>query len=84
MRQVSKVEVCIPWSENESTRPREWWMQGWTTRKRELEEFPDIRKLEFGVRVRADFAVEIDLFVLRRDPFHGCGSLENSSATGRA
>jgi len=52
-------------------------MRGWTTRKRELEEFPGVRKLEFGVGVRADFAVEIDLFVLRGDPFHGCGSLEN-------
>jgi hypothetical protein len=26
--------------------------------------------LEFGVGVRADFAVQIDLFVLRGDPFH--------------
>jgi hypothetical protein len=26
--------------------------------------------LKFGVGVRADFAVEIDLFVLRGDPFH--------------
>jgi hypothetical protein len=28
-------------------------------------------ELEFGVGVRAYFAVEIDLFVLRGDPFHG-------------
>jgi hypothetical protein len=27
--------------------------------------------LEFGVGVRADFAVEIDFFVLRCGPFHG-------------
>ena len=28
-------------------------------------------RLEFGVGVRADFAVEVDLFVLRCGPFHG-------------
>ena len=27
-------------------------------------------RLEFGVAVRADFAVEVDLFVLRCGPFH--------------
>jgi hypothetical protein len=31
--------------------------------------------LKFGVGVRADFAVQIDLFVLRGDPFHERGSL---------
>ena len=31
-------------------------------------------ELEFGVRVRADFAVQIDNFVLRCGPFHGCCS----------
>jgi len=28
-------------------------------------------RLEFGVGVRADFAVQIDLFMLRCGPFHG-------------
>ena len=28
-------------------------------------------RLEFGVGVRADFAIEVDLFVLRCGPFHG-------------
>jgi hypothetical protein len=28
-------------------------------------------RLEFGVGVRADFAVEVDLFMLRCGPFHG-------------
>jgi hypothetical protein len=27
-------------------------------------------RLKFGVGVRTDFAVQIDLFVLRGDPFH--------------
>jgi hypothetical protein len=31
--------------------------------------------LEFSVGVRADFAVQIDFFVLRRGPFHGYDSL---------
>jgi hypothetical protein len=34
------------------------------------------RKLKLGVGVRADFAIQIDLFVLWGDPFHGSGSLE--------
>lgn len=78
---MSKADIFVTCSGNKSARSREWRMRGWTTRKRELEEFPGVRKLEFGVGVRADFAVEIDFFVLRGDPFHGCGSLENSSAT---
>ena len=32
-------------------------------------------RLKFGVGVRADFAVQIDFFVLRGDPFHERGSL---------
>jgi hypothetical protein len=28
-------------------------------------------RLKFGVRVRANFAIEVDLFVLRGNPFHG-------------
>ena len=31
--------------------------------------------LQLSVGVRADFAIQIDLFVLRGDPFHGDGSL---------
>jgi len=27
--------------------------------------------LQFGVRVRTDFAIQIDFFVLRGNPFHG-------------
>jgi hypothetical protein len=34
------------------------------------------RELELGVGVRVDFAVQIDLFVLRGYPFHGRVSLE--------
>ena len=37
------------------------------------------RELELGVGVRADFAVQIDLFVLRGYPFHGRVSLEMTS-----
>ena len=37
------------------------------------------RRLEFGVGVRADFAVEVDFFVLWGYPFHGRGSLEKTS-----
>jgi hypothetical protein len=37
--------------------------------------------LEFGVGVRADFAVQVDLFVLRRNPFHERGSLRGSTTT---
>jgi len=33
------------------------------------------QKLEFCVGVRADFAVQIDFFVLRCGPFHGYDSL---------
>ena len=33
------------------------------------------QKLDFCVGVRADFAVQIDFFVLRRGPFHGYDSL---------
>jgi len=32
-------------------------------------------RLKLGVGVRADFAVQIDFFVLRGDPFHERGSL---------
>jgi hypothetical protein len=32
-------------------------------------------RLEFGVGVRANFAVEVDLFVLRCGPFHGAAPL---------
>ena len=38
---------------------------------------PTYTILEFGVGVRADFAVQIDFFVLRGDPFHGDGSLNS-------
>jgi len=30
------------------------------------------QKLEFGVGVGADFAVQANIFVLGRRPFHGC------------
>jgi hypothetical protein len=40
------------------------------TRKRELGNFRSER-LELGVGVRTDFAVQINLFVLRGYPFHG-------------
>jgi hypothetical protein len=36
--------------------------------------------LQFGVGVRADFAVEIDLFVLRGNPFHVRRSLSEMTA----
>jgi hypothetical protein len=49
-----------------------------------------IERLEFGVGVRADFAVQLDLFVLRGYPFHERGSLgefnderEDSTASGK-
>ena len=35
-------------------------------------------RLEFGVGVRANFAVQIDFFVLRGDPFHGRSSLRRN------
>ncbi len=42
---------------------------------------PDtIPKLEFGVCVRANFTIEVDLFVLRGNPFHGGGSLNVRTA----
>jgi hypothetical protein len=53
-------------------------MRGWTTRKRELG--TAFRRLEFSVGVRADFAVEVDFFVLWGYPFHDRGSLEKTSA----
>jgi len=31
--------------------------------------------LKLGVGVRANFAIEVDFFVLRGNPFHGRGSL---------
>src|SRR5580765_3335186 len=37
-------------------------------------------RLKFGVGVRADFAVQIDLFVLRGDPFHERSSLRAFNA----
>ena len=41
-------------------------------------------RLEFGVGVRANFAVQIDFFVLRGDPFHGRSSLRGTcSATAQ-
>jgi hypothetical protein len=33
-------------------------------------EFYNEKELQFGVGVRADFAVQVDLFVLRGNPFH--------------
>jgi hypothetical protein len=33
-------------------------------------------RLKLGVGVRTDFAVQVDLFVLRGNPFHERGSLE--------
>jgi len=32
------------------------------------------KKLQLGVGVRANFAIEVDFFVLRGNPFHGRGS----------
>jgi len=40
-------------------------------------------RLEFGVGVRADFAIEVDLFVLRCGPFHGRRSFSLVYKTGR-
>ena len=44
-------------------------------RKRTLERQSKQERLEFGVGVRTDFAVQVDFFVLRRDPFHEVRSL---------
>jgi hypothetical protein len=41
-----------------------------------------LEELELGVGVRADLAIEIDLFVLRGDPFHGERSLSEMT-TGK-
>jgi hypothetical protein len=38
--------------------------------------------LEFGVGVRADFAVQVDLFVLRGSPFHERRSLREITTSG--
>ena len=38
-----------------------------------------IYRLELSVRVGANFAVQFDHFVLRRDPFHGLAPLEKVS-----
>ena len=35
-----------------------------------------LERLKFCVGVRADFAVQVDLFVLRGNPFHERGSFE--------
>jgi hypothetical protein len=40
--------------------------------------------LQFGVGVRADFAVQVDFFVLRCGPFHGRRLLENQNDGERA
>jgi hypothetical protein len=37
-------------------------------------------RLELGVGVRANFAIEVDFFVLRRNPFHGEGSFWSQNA----
>jgi hypothetical protein len=37
--------------------------------------------LEFGVGVRADFAVQVDLFVLRCGPFHERRSFGGSTSS---
>lgn len=43
--------------------------------------FTRIYRLQFGVRVRADFAAQANLFVLGCGPFHGCGlRIENNNA----
>jgi hypothetical protein len=39
-----------------------------------------IYRLELSVRVGANFAVQFDYFVLRRDPFHECRSVKADSA----
>jgi len=39
--------------------------------------------LEFGVGVRADFAVQVDLFVLRGNPFHEQCSLRSRTTKKR-
>ena len=38
---------------------------------------PHNSRLQFSVSVRADFAIQIDLFVLRGDPFHSDCSLNS-------
>ena len=40
----------------------------------------EIPNLEFSVGVRADFAVQVNFFVLRGNPFHVCRSLKNVMA----
>jgi hypothetical protein len=77
-----KKDFTLAGAENKSARSREWHKRGWTTRKRGLEEW-NVRKLQLGVGVRADFAVQIDFFVLRGYPFHGRGSLENLLTTAQ-
>jgi hypothetical protein len=39
-------------------------------------------RLKLGVGVRADFAVQIDLFVLRGNPFHERGSFREFNDKG--
>jgi len=43
---------------------------------------PTNTSLKFGVGVRTDFAIQVDLFVLRGDPFHGDGSFDPSQQIG--
>ena len=42
---------------------------------------PHNSRLQFSVGVRADFAIQIDLFVLRGDPFHSDGSFIHVKST---
>ena len=42
---------------------------------------PHNSRLQFSVGVRADFAIQVDLFVLRGDPFHSHGSFNHFKST---
>ena len=42
---------------------------------------PHNSRLQFSVGVRADFAIQVDLFVLRGDPFHSDGSFVHLKST---
>ena len=51
---------------------------GWSSKVEQIQNGPTVAaigphnsRLEFSVGVRADFAVQIDFFVLRGGPFHG-------------
>jgi hypothetical protein len=63
---------------DKSARSRERPLHGFATQKREPER-RTVRELEFGVSVRADFAVQVDFFVLRGNPIHGLALLGDES-----